>query len=630
MTRTDYKTDWQAYAYPENNMIADDEDIMAAFTEIDLSAERFSCGGIPLLVKDCRAWLNPGDENTIIFGETGSKKTRTVISPLIAVTAGAGESAFITDVKGELSSNPVIQGYTRARGIKTVYLDFRSFEGDGYNVFELPFRYYVSGDRDRAQAMIMRMVSSLAEHYKEARDPFWAESAQQYLVPLIMMIFEYCSRDESRYDMVNMLSVNAFTNKNGTDGIKAAEQSGILEDLCSPSDRLLLNGVVDNPDTTLACIMSLAQSLLKDFTIQKKLLRMLSGSTFDVRKMYEEPTFVFLIVPDETDAYDMISGMLLDMFCSTLIETYGAKYQNSSRTPLRVNYICDEFCNLQINDMRSKISASRSRNMRWFLVCQSRQQLDSVYPGDAGTIIGNCKNILFLQSSDTSLLDFISDMCGTSDMAEDGGKEPLVTREMLRSLKKERDYKEALFIRGDLRYFAELPDIGSYGFLMKYSSGVPFVHDNRISVDIRFLTPGLLNGWGRTEDDCGDYDDDYDDYDYDDDDDYGGEDEYEEDDEDDDYDERMRSFREALKEKEEQERLRQERLYPPDAGELSAEEISQNSENDMLPGEAGEVIRKKLSSLFGKPEGDNDSEDSSDDVGSEEDASGGGSDGSID
>lgn len=132
MTRTDYKIDWLAYSYPEDNMMSSDGDIAEKFRGIDLSADRFSSGGIPLLVKGSTAYVNPENENTVIFGETGSKKTRCAILPLIAATAGARESAFITDVKGELSANKKLHNYLEKCGIKTVYLDFRNFFGDGY------------------------------------------------------------------------------------------------------------------------------------------------------------------------------------------------------------------------------------------------------------------------------------------------------------------------------------------------------------------------------------------------------------------------------------------------------------------------------------------------------------------
>lgn len=493
MTKFDYRTDWQSYTYPETNMISTSSDIKEVFTKVDLTAKKLVSGGIPLRVKNNIAYLNSSDENTIIFGETGSKKTRSAILPLIATTAGAHESAFITDVKGELSANSKIQGYMKEHGIKGVYIDFRTFKGDGYNIFEQPFRLFRNGQKDKAGAMVMRLVDAIGKRFVErTNDLFWESSAVQLMFPLIMLLFDMCSRKESRYDMVNMLTLNSYLNLKTAEKLLDMINNGLLGDPDSDNQLVTLKTVLNNPDKTLSCIMSTAQGMIYDFTIQRDLMCMLSESTFDISKMYDEPTFVFIIVPDETSAYDTISGMLIDMFYSELIEAYSEKYQGRKNPACRINYICDEFCNMNINDMRAKISASRSRNMRWFLVCQSKQQMEAVYQKDAGTIIGNCKNVLFLQSSDTGLLDYLSDLCGKTNICQSGSSEPLVTREMLKSLRKEEAYKEALFIRDDIRYFAKLIDIDYYDFLKPYESEDVFCFKKKYQDNLRVFSVAML------------------------------------------------------------------------------------------------------------------------------------------
>ena len=493
MTKFDYRTDWQAYTYPETNMISTPSDIREVFTRVDLSSKKLVSGGIPLLAENDTVYLNSSDENTIIFGETGSKKTRSVILPLIATTAGAHESAFITDVKGELSANPKIQGYMKEHGVKGIYLDFRTFGGDGYNIFEQPFRLSRNGQKDKAGAMVMRLVDTFGKRFVErTNDLFWETSAAQLLLPLILLLFELCGRKESRFDMVNMLTVNSYMNMKAAQKLLDIIESGELGDPDSDNRLIMLRTVLNNPDRTLSCILSTAQSMIHEFTIQRDLLCMLSESTFDLSEMYDRPTFVFLIVPDETSAYDTISGMLIDMFYSGLIDAYSEKFQGKKEPACRINYICDEFCNLHINDMRAKISASRSRNMRWFLVCQSKQQMDAAYKEDAGTIIGNCKNVLFLKSSDPEMLGYMSELCGNTHICRPGITEALVTREMLKGLRKETEYKEALFIRDDIRYFAKLTDIDHYEFLLRYGSEEIFRFKRKFEDRLKVFSVNML------------------------------------------------------------------------------------------------------------------------------------------
>ena len=229
----------------------------------------------------------------------------------------------------------------------------------------------------------------------------------------------------------------------------------------------LENVMSNTADRTVSCILSFAYTIIMPFMTEPKVARMMSHSTFDVDSLYEIPTAVFLIIPDETSAYEKIAGILIDNFYTRLVEKYSIRYMSRSESPCRINFICDEFCNLNINDMKAKISASRGRNMRWFLVCQSKVQLEDSYGINAGTILGNCRNTLFLQSCDETLLTYISRLCGETEVCE-GSSEWLITDDMLRGLRKERDFKEALFIDGNVRYFAKLPDIDSYDFLKKY------------------------------------------------------------------------------------------------------------------------------------------------------------------
>ena len=59
------------------------------------------------------------------------------------------------------------------------------------------------------------------------------------------------------------------------------------------------------------------------------------------------------------------------------------------------------------------MTASRSRNIRFFLVFQSLQQIEKKYRGSAHIIIGNCDCIAYLNSKDMELLTYISQLAGT-------------------------------------------------------------------------------------------------------------------------------------------------------------------------------------------------------------------------
>jgi type IV secretion system protein VirD4 len=471
MKKFDYESDWSAYAFPNTHSVfATDDYIFDTFSKIDLISKKYKSSGIPLAIKKGDAVIVDDDSHTIIYGETGSKKTRCCIKPLITTIAGAQESMIVTDVKGELASDHRIRGWLSQNGFESVVLDFRDFNCDGYNILQYPFELYQKGEKDKAMANIIRLISSLTNKYIGTKaDPFWNDMAFFHIIPLIQIFFEACKHKRNNLSYLNLLSLSTYISHDiGT----IARILNIISEKTTANNAVqMLNSVLSSPDKTRGSIISTTNSLFKNFVFQVDLMKMLSVSTFNIREAYEKPMCVFLIIPDETSAYDELTGVVIDNFYSQLIDVHKEEYQKTGKTPAHpINFVCDEFCNVKIRDMSAKISASRSRSMRWYLVCQSKNQLESSYENEAATIIGNCKNIIFLQSSDYEMLSYISRQCGTTNITQDGIPEPLITPEELSKFEKHRTHKEALFIRDDIRYCARLPDFDRYIFLKEYEN----------------------------------------------------------------------------------------------------------------------------------------------------------------
>lgn len=120
------------------------------------------------------------------------------------------------------------------------------------------------------------------------------------------------------------------------------------------------------------------------------------------------------------------------------------------------------------------------------------KQLRASYPDSADTILGNCQHIIFLSSSDPTLLDYICELAGTTTVSESGEKEPLLTHGMLKRLWKTWEYKEAIFIRDDIVFHTRLPDIDQYNCLKKYASDQPADIPVRNLPEVEAYTPDKL------------------------------------------------------------------------------------------------------------------------------------------
>ena len=504
--RYDYESRWNKYAYPENGArFAGEADLLEEFSATPLNTYA-TAAGIPLCFTDTprnsgrgreggtreglrRAVVNDRTENTLIYGETGSMKSRAVIRPLIFSLACHRESMVVTDPKGELATDPKVRGLLDEQGYDTAFLDFRNFAGDGYNILEYAYNLYRSGQKDKAVSNLASIVHALTDKDGGTKnEAFWKSTSEQLLIPILHALIDAYACRENGADYVNILSLAASMTEKELEEMQAVFD--VLSAESNTSTVMFRNATCGSEGTTHNIIVS-AAAYLQPFLVQPSLARMLSRTTFEADAMYDKPTAVFLIVPDETSAYDEISGLLIDNFYARLIERYTREFQNRKRPKCRVNFVCDEFCNLRINDMGPKISACRSREIRFYLVCQSMKQLEETYP-DAAIIEGNCKNVLFLQSSDPDLIDHICALCGTTSVTPGGGAENLVTPAMLRGLGKSRECKEALFIRDRLVWFARLADCDTYDLVKKYASRSPAEFPRKVEGDISFVKPSEL------------------------------------------------------------------------------------------------------------------------------------------
>lgn len=431
--------------------LATPEELRERFATDELRpGHTIEAGGIPILSDGVHVTMNTQDTMTLILGATGSKKTRTLVAPLILSTAQAGESMVLVDVKGEYACGPLsphIHGVLRAQGYRVRVLNFRDLNCDGWNLLSGPYRQYRMGREGDALTEVSHIIDALAGSSPDTSDTFWRNMAKQYLVSVTALLFELCDAPEQ----INLLSLASFANWEACENLRE-----LLKQIRSENSiTTMLRSVLSAPENTRLSVLATASSFLTPFLINEKLLRMLSQTTFEPEELYREKTALFLIIPDESDAYRDISGLLISQLSANLVQN---AYHLGGSLPRRVHFICDEFPQVRIPNMHKNIAAHRSRNIRWTLICQSRRQLRNAYPEEAAAIEANCTDLFFLGSPDPELLEELSLRAGTTE----GGHRRLISVERLRQLKKGREYTEVYFASGATVCITSLPDISLY------------------------------------------------------------------------------------------------------------------------------------------------------------------------
>lgn len=441
----------------------------SGFSRIDLtSGEVFpgslskwntpNCSGFPMDYdrnSNC-VYMDGSDGHCLLIGATGSKKSRLVVMPTVRLLAASGEAMIVCDPKGEVYRRTA--NYLEKHDYNIRAIDLRDPEkGDGWNILSVPYSLYLDGDIDKACEFINDITVNLIPI--TSNDPFWDYSARDMLFGLTLLLFKICKEKQQPADLVNMRSLLKLRSELFSSTNSMRISSSPLWRYAKEDEliRARLQGTVVCPSDTMSCIISVFDQHMTSFSLQPKMVSLLSHSTFDLHDIGFGKTAVFLIMPDEKTIYHQIVAIFIKQMYELMIDNAYKKTQEY-RFPTRINFLLDEFTSLpKMTDMPQMITASRSRNIRFMLVIQSKHQLKQRYAEEAETIMSNCSNWLFLTSRETELLREISELSGVTG----SNREPLISVSRLQHLDKEAG--ECLVFSGrKYPYFSYLPDIEEY------------------------------------------------------------------------------------------------------------------------------------------------------------------------
>lgn len=413
-------------------------------------------GGVPIDYDKERnlIYVDNSDSHTLLVGATGSKKSRLVVMPAVHTLAAARESMIICDPKAEIYKRTA--AFLQAKDYEIGVLNLREPElGDSWNILAIPYRYYANGELDRACEFINDLTVNLIPIHD--KDPYWDYSSRDLLFGLILLLFQISQDYQQPESVVNISSVlrlkTDLFSSTRSESIKRSELWKYVEKYETIRARLI--GIVICPSDTMSCILSVFDQHMSSFKLQPRLVEMMSSNTLRLDEVGFRPHAIFLIMPDEKSTYHKIVTVFIKQIYEYLI---GAAYKASQdgMFPVRVNFLLDEFSSLpMIADFPQMIAASRSRNIRFTIIVQSKHQLRQRYEEETETIQSNCGNWMFLYSREVELLREVSELAGKKNDA------PLIPVSSLQHLDKEEG--ECLVFCGRVQpYLAHLADISEY------------------------------------------------------------------------------------------------------------------------------------------------------------------------
>lgn len=434
-----------------------EEEIKDRYTEVNFESGDVMGAGVPIISTGRTAYVDDSEASTFVVGASGSGKTRKILMPYTLSCIRKNENLVIHDPKGEI--NRYMYRELEKKGYEVIVLDYRRpLRGDRYNPLEYPSKIYKEGNTSRAAEMFQAFSETMFSDRKSEKDRFWDLTAASYMTGLSLLQAELLPEKECTINHLYDLHIQGDGKYGRSKYIKEYYNRPGAKD--APSYKLAAPAI-NAPSDTQGGLYSVYTSCLTPFVLNEDIIDATASSTFDVRDLVEKKCAVFIITKDEGSVYNKLISATIDQMYERLIDIAEEEYDG--RLPRRINFILDEFGNLAaINNMSGKITAGRSRNIRWLIVCQSMDQLRLLYENKGASIIfGNCANLVYLYSTDIMLLQRISAMCGLYSDELTGAKHPLMSMDHLRYLNKDKG--EVLLLLERARPFVGyLPDISAY------------------------------------------------------------------------------------------------------------------------------------------------------------------------
>lgn len=363
-------------------------------------------GGIPVTMLDGKYYYSDSFEHTLIIGSTGSGKTQCEILPLIFNLGYAGESMVINDVKGELYS--YTSDFLKKQGYQIRVINLRdALASDGWNPLHLPYKYFKDGNIDLAGDLIENFSKSLTKNLS-SKDMYWEKSATSVLTALCYAIIE----DAPKEEQVHLYSIYTMLVEHGAKTIDRFNSLDLYFQQ-KPFGNIAKNSYATGSfakGETRATLFSVLATCIKMFS-DTGIANLTSRTDFELDSIGKEKTAVFLIIPDEKESRHDLASLFVDQCYQALVNS--AQSLSNGKMPIRVNFILDEFANMPpISSISNKITVSRSRNIRFYLVIQDFEQLKEKYKDSAGTIKSNATNWIYLLTSDNESAKEISSRLG--------------------------------------------------------------------------------------------------------------------------------------------------------------------------------------------------------------------------
>lgn len=351
------------------------------------------------------ALVDTDDVHLLMIGAAGVGKTAYYLYPNLEYACASGMSFISTDTKGLLYRNyaGIAKEYY---GYNISVIDLRNpMMSDGNNLLHMVNKYTdlykqnsenlnLKGRAEKyakiiAKTMILSDMDSASSY---GQNSFFYDSAEGLLTSIILLVSEFCEKDERHIVSVFKLIQDLLKPSKVKGVSKFQELMSYLPD--NHKAKWFAGSALNTSEQAMMSVLSTILSRLNAF-IDTEIEQLLCfETTIDIEKFCTEKSAIFLVMPEEDSSKYFMISLLIQQFYREILayaDEQGGTLKN------RVVMYLDEVGTIpKIQSAEMMFSASRSRKISIVALIQSLAQLDKNYGKEGSSIIvDNCQLTLF-------------------------------------------------------------------------------------------------------------------------------------------------------------------------------------------------------------------------------------------
>ena len=260
----------------------------------------------------------------------------------------------------------------------------------------------------------LKDIASVLCPIQSNNDPIWERGAKDLVLGTMLAMLEDSENPDlgmtkDKFNFYNLSKILNLKDNEGGNSLRSLTDYFKGRDPLSQAVQLA-NQVVTNAEKTTKSYMGIVTDRMGLFS-DMGVCFATSTNEMDLKTFADQPTAVFIKIPDEKTTRHPIASMFVSQLYKILVDVANKRGGSLARD---VYFLLDEFANMpKIENFETIITVARSRRMYFTLILQSYAQLTIKYGQDVGaTIKDNCNIHIFIASNDQTTLEEFSKRCG--------------------------------------------------------------------------------------------------------------------------------------------------------------------------------------------------------------------------